>query len=164
MGDVIILAISCRLQIHFMAKKELFRIPLLSQLLSALGAFPVDRTGSAAAALKKTAAYLEDGKTVGIFPQGKRQRGKSIEDTEFKTGAAYIAFKAHAGIIPAFIKAKKQRFKLFGRSEIFFGKPIEYGEFNFSEGGRDEYAAATQKIKDAVFSLEKKAYGGKYNV
>ena len=45
-------------QAHFMAKKELFKIPLLSGLIKLLGAFPVDRKGSDVSAIKKAIATV----------------------------------------------------------------------------------------------------------
>ncbi len=163
LGDVIILGVACNRQIYFMAKKELFKIPLLSGLIKALGAFPVDRKGNPAAAIKTSIRYLKDGKIVGMFPQGTRSRNISVNDTEFKTGAAFAAYKSGVGIIPAFIKAKNQKFKLFSRTDIIFGAPVPFERLGFSEGGKDELENATQMIKDAVFALEKEAYGGKYN-
>lgn len=163
LGDVIILGVACNRQIYFMAKKELFRIPLLSGLIKALGAFPVDRKGNPAAAVKTSIRYLKDGRLVGMFPQGTRSRNISVEDTEFKSGAAFAAYKSGVGIIPVFIKTKNQKFKLFARTEIIFGTPVSNDALGFSEGGKDELESATQIIKDAVFELEKAAYGGKYN-
>ena len=163
LGDVIILGIACNRQIYFMAKKELFKIPLLSGLIKALGAFPVDRKGNPAGALKTSVHYLRDGKIVGMFPQGTRSRNISVDDTEFKTGAAYAAYKSGAGVIPAFLKTKNQKFKFFARTDLTFGKPIPNSELGFSQGGRDELENATKIIKGAVFELECQAYGGKYN-
>ena len=163
LGDVIVLGVACKRQIHFMAKKELFKIPLLSGLIKALGAFPVDRKGNPAAAVKTSIRHLKDGRLVGMFPQGTRSRNISVEDTEFKTGAAFAAYKSQSGIIPAFIKTKNQKFRFFARTDITFGSPIPFEALGFSEGGRDELDNATQIIKDAVFELETQVYGGKYN-
>ena len=163
MGDVIILAVSCKRQIYYMAKRELFKIPLLAQLLRALGAFPVDRRGSALTALKTAVKRLEEGKIVGLFPQGTRQKNKSVLDTEFKTGAAFCSFKGNAGIIPAYIKTGGQSFRIFKRCDVYFGDPIEFDTLPFTEGGGDEYRAVPEQIKSAVYALEEKAYGGKYN-
>ncbi|MBE6606841.1 MAG: 1-acyl-sn-glycerol-3-phosphate acyltransferase [Ruminococcaceae bacterium] len=163
LGDVIILAVSCKRQIHFMAKKELFKIPLLSQLIKALGAFPVDRKGSVLSALKTSVKHLEEEKIVGMFPQGTRCKAKSVSETEFKTGAAFCSYRAKAGIIPAFIKTQDQKFGYFKRCDVFFGEPIEFDSLSFSNGGHDEYELVTEKIKDTIFEMEKKAYGGKFN-
>ena len=50
--DVIVMAVALKRQIRFMAKKELFGIPLLGGLIKSLGAFPVDRKGSVAGSMK----------------------------------------------------------------------------------------------------------------
>lgn len=163
LGDVIILAISCKRQIHFMAKKELFSIPLLAGLIKALGAFPVDRNGSAVSALKTAVKHLESEKLVGMFPQGTRRRGQSVDDTEFKPGAAFCAYKSKAGFIPCYIKTKDQCFGFFKRTDIYFGDPIEYSTLPYTEGGSEEYARVTEIIKSEIFRLESDTYGGKFN-
>lgn len=163
LGDVIILAISCKRQIHFMAKKELFSVPVLASLIKALGAFPVDRKGSALGALKTAIGHLENEKLVGIFPQGTRKRGMSVEDTEFKSGAAMCAIRAKSGIIPVYIQTKNQRFRLFRKCHIYFGKPTTFESLPYDEESTDKYKPTTDVIKSRIFELEKKAYGGKYN-
>ena len=62
-ADPVILAASVknRRQIRFMAKKELFAVPVLAQLVKALGAFPVDRSGADVAALKYSLSLLKNG-------------------------------------------------------------------------------------------------------
>ena len=59
-------------QIRYMAKKELFKIPILSSLLRSLGAFPIDRGGSDVGAIKLAVKQVAEGKCVGVFPQGHR--------------------------------------------------------------------------------------------
>ena len=53
-------------QVHFMAKKELFKVPILAPLIKLLGAFPVDRGGSDVGAVKKAIALVEEKKCMGI--------------------------------------------------------------------------------------------------
>ncbi len=163
LGDVIILAISCKRQIHFMAKKELFKIPVLAQIIKGLGAFPVDRKGSAHTALKKAMSYLDDGKVVGIFPQGTRSKGLSVEDTQFKSGASLCCVKTESGIIPAFIQTKGQRFRLFKKTHIYFGASSEFSSMGYDPDANDKYKSVTEYIKSEVYKLENKAYGGKFN-
>ena len=115
-------------QPHFMAKKELFKIPLLKNLLSALGAYPVDRKGADVSTIKKTIQMIKDGKCVGIFPQGHREKGIHPKDANLKQGAAMIAIKAEATILPCCIKTKKMKFSFFRRVDVYFGKPIPFEE------------------------------------
>ncbi|HTA38043.1 MAG TPA: lysophospholipid acyltransferase family protein, partial [Candidatus Acidoferrales bacterium] len=59
-------------RISYMAKKELFDIPILGPAIAAVGAYPVDRKGSARSAIKKSLEVLKAGGAVGIFPEGTR--------------------------------------------------------------------------------------------
>lgn len=163
LGDVIILGISCERQIHFMAKQELFKVPALAQLIRLLGAFPVDRKGSASSALKTAIKVLKDDNIVGLFPQGTRCRNISVEDTVFKNGAAFCITKSSSGFIPVFIKTKGQKFGLFKRCDIYYGQPVEFSALIDESNENIDYDKITQQIKNAVFELEKHAYGGKYN-
>ena len=68
--DVIIVSLATRRQVMYMAKAELFRVPVIRKLLSSLGAYPVHRGGADVTSIKKAISYLEEGDLVGIFPQG----------------------------------------------------------------------------------------------
>ncbi len=56
-------------QIHFMAKDDLFRMPMLKQLLPRVNAFPVKRESSDRKALKEALKRLKAGEVVAIFPE-----------------------------------------------------------------------------------------------
>lgn len=55
--------------IHFMAKEELFSVPILGKLLPHLNAFPVKRGMSDREALRKGLKVLKEGKVLGLFPR-----------------------------------------------------------------------------------------------
>ena len=56
-------------------------------------------------------------------------------------------------IFHAPIVIKKGKYGLFRKTEIIYGKPISYSSLGFSEGGRDEYTTATQKVFDEIVKL-----------
>ncbi|MBD2314428.1 1-acyl-sn-glycerol-3-phosphate acyltransferase [Desertifilum sp. FACHB-1129] len=87
-----------RRPVAFMAKEELFDIPLLRQGISLYGAYPVKRGLADRSALRSALSYLEQGWATGLFLQGTRTPDARI--TEPKLGAALIAAKAKAPIIP----------------------------------------------------------------
>ncbi len=72
--DPILLAAFLHPGIHFMAKEELFRNPVLHRVVRWLGAFPVSRSGSCISAIRHSLRLLKNDKIVGIFPEGKRNR------------------------------------------------------------------------------------------
>ena len=153
--DVLVSAVAVKRQIRFMAKKELFSVPLLGGLVKALGAFPVDRKGNAVAPIKKSIKLLGSGEVVGMFPQGHRYYGVKFDTTRehVKGGAAMAVYHAKCPVLPMFIATKNDRMRLFRRIDIYVGKPIAYEEFGFEKGGTEEYSRAAGLIFDRIAEL-----------
>lgn len=153
--DVIVLAVATKRQINFMAKKELFKVPLLGKLITALGAFPVDRTGNSVGSLKKTIAILEEGRVVGMFPQGHRYPGKPLDELwdSVKGGSAMVVRHAKVPVLPVYIETKKARFRLFRPITVHLGKPIAYESFGFDKGGAAEYERGARLIYGSIVAL-----------
>jgi len=124
---ILVAAAAHRQQPHFMAKKELFKIPLLAGLIRALGAFPVDRAGDVGA-IKTSVSLLESGKCVGMFPQGTRCKGKSPRESAdcVKGGAGLLICKTGVTVLPACLKTKKNKLCLFRKVDLIIGEPIPY--------------------------------------
>ena len=94
--DVLFLcAVLRRQQPHFMAKAELFRVPVLGRLVRWLGAYPVSRGKGDVGAIKHAIRLLENGTSIGLFPQGTRCRGQNPADCRPKNGAAMIASQGY---------------------------------------------------------------------
>ena len=161
--DVIVMAVATKRQIRFMAKQELFKIPLLGKLITALGAFPVDRKGSAAGSLRKSINLLESGEVVGMFPQGHRYAGAELESTRdnVKGGAAMAVWHAKVPVLPMYIETKNSRVRLFRPITIHIGKPIPYEAFEFVKGGSAEYDRGAKLIFDNIVSLKQALPEGK---
>ena len=146
-ADAVIIAASFKHQIRFMAKKELFKIPLFAQLIRVLGAFPVDRSVSDVGAVKKAVSLVKDKKCMGIFPQGHRYNKVDPRKTSVKTGAAMIALKAGVPVLPVFIKVKNNKHFFLCRKEVIVGKPISIEEMNYNPEAPGEY----QRVADYLF-------------
>ncbi|ESA33058.1 1-acyl-sn-glycerol-3-phosphate acyltransferase [Leptolyngbya sp. Heron Island J] len=90
---------SCvRRPVSYMAKQELFKVPILAPAIRAYGAYPVKRGGSARGAIQAALEQLEQGWAVGVFLQGTRTGDGRIPDP--KLGAALIAAKAQVPLVP----------------------------------------------------------------
>ena len=148
--DVIMIGVACRRKINFIAKKELFAIPILSSIIRGFGAVPVDRGSGDVAAIKKSVSLLEDGNVVCIFPQGHRYPKVNPTTTPRRNGAAMIAYRAGVPIIPVSIKTKGLKYGLFKEVEIIFGKPVTLNELGVIEGGNKEYHAATEEVMTRI--------------
>lgn len=122
--DPVFLAITFRKQIHFMAKKELFDIPVLSSILKGLGVFPVDRDGRDLKSLKYSIKLIKEGKNIGIMPEGTRT--KTIERSNMKDGVAYVALKSKADILPVEIISS---FIPFKKTYIYINEPIKVEDY-----------------------------------
>ncbi len=153
MLDVLILSAGLGRQIRYMAKKELFKIPLLKGLITILGAYPVDRGGADVGSIRRTISLIEDGELIGIFPQGTRHPGVDPATTPVKHGVGMITWHAKATVVPAYIRAKGNRVRFLHKTELVIGDPIPFEEFVFEKGGKAEYVAATEKIFSAVCTL-----------
>jgi len=84
--------------VAYMAKEELFEIPVLKQAISLYGAYPVKRVQADRSAIRAALKTLEQGWAAGIFLQGTRTPDGRI--TQPKLGAAMIAAKAQVPILP----------------------------------------------------------------
>ncbi len=90
---------SCvRRPVAYMAKQELFEVPVLSTLIRWYGAYPVNRGSADRSAIRSALASLEEGWATGVFLQGTRTPDGRV--TEPKLGAALIAQKAQAPLLP----------------------------------------------------------------
>ena len=151
--DVISIGAVCPRQITCIAKKELFSVPVLGSICRGLGAVKIDRGGADVGAIKAAVSAIESGKTVTIFPQGHRCPGVNPSTTPIRHGAGLIAYHAKCDVIPVCINVKGGKYSLFRKTEIIFGKPIKYDSLGFGEGGRDEYAAATNIVFEKVVEM-----------
>lgn len=81
-----------------MAKKEMFRWPIISLLFRFIGAFPVDRQGADLAALRQAGKVVDDGLLLLMFPEGTRSRDHQLH--EGFAGTALVAYRTGAPIVP----------------------------------------------------------------
>lgn len=153
MLDVLILSVCNDRQIRYMAKAELFKIPLLRGLITFLGAYPVDRGGADVGSLRRTISLINNGYAIGIFPQGTRHPGADPAKTPVKHGVGMIAYHAKATVVPAYIRTKGNRVRIFRKTELIIGAPIPFDELGFTAGGTKEYKAVTEKIFTKICAL-----------
>ncbi len=152
--DVVFIAASLkRQQPHFMAKAELFKVPVLGWLVRKLGAFPVSRGKGDVGAVKHSIQLLKSGRSVGMFPQGTRCPEKDPRECSVKFGAGLIAAHAGATVLPVHIKMKNYKWKFFRRVQVIVGEPIPFENFRYQEGVAGEYARITGMIYEEICRL-----------
>jgi 1-acyl-sn-glycerol-3-phosphate acyltransferase len=87
-----------RRPVAYMAKEELFKIPVLAQIIKIYGAYPVSRGTADRAAIRAALECLDKGWAVGVFLEGTRTPDGRITDP--KKGAALLAAKAKVPFLP----------------------------------------------------------------
>ncbi|UXH44627.1 1-acyl-sn-glycerol-3-phosphate acyltransferase [Rossellomorea vietnamensis] len=117
--DPPVVGISAPRPVSFMAKEELFNVPVLGKLLPDLRAFPVKRGMSDREALRKGLKVLKQGDVLGLFPEGTRSKtgqiGKGL------AGAGFFALRSEAYVVPCAIIGP---YKPFRKLKVVFGPPI----------------------------------------
>ena len=104
-GDPPVLQIACDRHIRFIAKSALFERRFIGWFLRSIGAVPVNQFSADITAVRTAIALLRQGEVVGIFPEGKVNRGATAESLlPLTKGAAMVARKAGVPIIVCVVK------------------------------------------------------------
>ena len=155
LDPICISAVLRKTEPFYMAKKELFKIPILRGILKALGAYPVNRGAGDIGAVHKTIDLLNEGHCVGIFPQGTRCKGVPLEETKFKNGAALVLSKTNVPVLPVRVKVKKNRWIPLRKIQIVIGEKIPAEALAIGEGSKnEELARITSLIFEKIKELD----------
>lgn len=148
MWDPLILALVSPRNIHFMAKKELFESKLGNFFFRSLYAFPVNRRNVDLQSLKNALKVLDKGDVFGIFPEGKRAVTDSLD--EFEKGAAFLAIRSGAPVIPIYIHPDTSRQV---RPVMLVGKPIDVSSIVATANKSSLIEVVTDELADSIDAL-----------
>ena len=136
--------------ISFMAKSELYKIPLLGCIIKACGAYPVKRGIADKNTIKIACKKLLNNNSIGIFIDGTRQKDGRVNKP--KQGAALLAFKNKKLLLPVAIinshKLIRSRFfiPIFTKILIKVGKPINPP----SNSSKEDLAIVTSYLQESI--------------
>ena len=139
--------------ISFMAKAELFKIPILGFIIKACGAYPVKRGTADKNTIKKACEKLSNDNCIGIFIDGTRQKNGRVNKP--KQGAALLAFKNQKLLLPVAIVNSHRliRFKfcipLFSKIVIKVGRPVQPPQ----SSSKDDLNSVTMHLRDNINNL-----------
>lgn len=144
--------------VTFLAKAELFRIPLFGRFLRALNANPVRRDGGDPAALRLALRILEKEGTLLVFPEGTR----GVEGTlrPGKPGAGMLAAMSRAAVVPVYVRGSGQawprgvKWPRPAKVTVTFGPPLRFGSEDSAARKKDSYQAASQAMMAAIARLK----------
>lgn len=140
--------------VRFVAKKELFRLPVFGQALRARGEIPIDRRKlrDAFAAYEEAARMISSGMSAIVFAEGTRSRDGQLH--AFKRGPFVLAIQAGVPVVPVFIEGTFEALPPGGwyvrRHPITLriGAPVSSAGLSFE--GRDQLLATTRSAMEAL--------------
>ncbi len=142
--------------LYFLAKEELFRVPLLGRLIHGVNARPVKRDGSDMRALKMALRLLGEGKAILIFPEGTRGRGGRLG--EGKAGAGMLAVMSGAAVVPVHVSGSERALPR-GRAlprpakvRVVFGPPLHFKPGR-GDARKESYREASAEMMRAIAQL-----------
>lgn len=152
--DVVPAAMATDRAIHFMAKDELGKVKIGNwnigeAALNWLQCIPVKRDGSDVQAVKTCLRYLKNGEVVNIFPEGTRNHSYD-EFLPFKGGAATLAIKTHAPIVPVI---EVERIRLFHCVDVIYGDPIYLTKYYGKRLTADEIEKVDEWLRSVMMNM-----------
>jgi len=148
---------AARRQIYFLAKAELFRIPLFGWVFRALHARPVRREGADPRALRTAALLLEEGKALLVFPEGTRSLDGRLG--EGKAGVGMLAVRSGAPVVPAYISGtlealpKGAAWPRRSQVSVSFGPALHF-KAPIASGRKERYREAADEMMRGIAQLK----------
>lgn len=163
-GDPVLIGAKLGRRVIFMAKEELFRNWFTSYFVRQFGAFPVYRNKTNLDAIHQAIDILQQGKVLGMFPEGKRSKQHCL--TQALQGSALIACQSRSTILPIGISGS-ERISGFGwiwhrpKIQINIGRPFHLVGIEHRLT-KEKLADTTNIIMKQVAALIPEIYRGKY--
>ena len=168
-ADSFYLPLVVRRRITFLAKAEYFtgkglKGRLMAWFYTAAGQVPIDRANAdaAQAALETAQRLLEQGKLLGMYPEGTRSPDGRLY--KGKSGLARLALETGVPVIPVamvgtdVVNPPGSRMWRFGRVEVRFGKPMDFSRFDGMAGNRFIERAVIDEVMYELMKLSGQEY------
>ena len=148
---------------YFMAKEELFQMPLLGPFIRMMHGFPVKRYSADRSALRLAEQLLKKGEAVVIFPEGKLSEDGQIQ--ELLPGVLLIAQRAGVPILPTVIEGTDALMpygKVLPRPAhrrilVRFGTPVTVEALTGGEKGGDALRQGAERLRALMLELQGRA-------
>ena len=154
-ADPFLLGSTVPRELWFMAKKELFEVPIQGKFIAKVNAFPVDRFGFDLEVIKTSITFLKEGKALIMFPEGPRSKDGQIK--EGKIGVGMLARKAGVPIVPAYLENTRKAWwnLLKGKRMITrFGEIIDADWINSRANSKEGYKEITDLLMERIRGLQ----------
>ncbi len=168
-ADSFFLPLVVRRRITFLAKSEYFtgtgiKGRLTAWFYTVAGQVPIDRTSADAAqgALDTAERILNDGKLLGMYPEGTRSPDGRLY--KGKSGLARLALETGVPVIPVamigtdIVNPPGSKMWRFGRVTVRFGKPMDFSRFDGLAGNRFIERAVIDEVMYELMKLSGQEY------
>jgi 1-acyl-sn-glycerol-3-phosphate acyltransferase len=155
-GDPFFVGTCVTREFKFMAKQELFKNPIIGNLISWLNAFPVNRGILDPKALQTAYDTLHAGYGLILFPEGTRS--KTGELGKGKPGVGLLARRMLVPIVPAYIENSRGFSSIpisLRRMKVIFGDPIPSSRIEEFLDTNDGYRALSEDLMQKIGELQK---------
>jgi 1-acyl-sn-glycerol-3-phosphate acyltransferase len=151
--DPVLVGISFKRPVHFIAKAELFTNPVLGKLLTGLNAFPVKRGTPDRRAIRQALDILDMGEVLGIFPEGERKR--EGQETTAHTGIAMLALKSGAPVLPVACIGSRRNLPIGWLNPLVVrvGEPLLLSEYRGQKINSENMEKVSKQIMCEINSL-----------
>ncbi len=147
-ADPVLLGLSEKRRLYFMAKQELFKNKFAASVIRALGAFPVERGAGDGKALKTGGDILKEGNVMTIFIEGTRTKTGDL--LRPRSGCALVAQQMQLPVVPCCI-TKRNFNRKFSKTIIHFGEVLTPEKMGLTpDSGRRELKGATNMIMGEI--------------
>jgi 1-acyl-sn-glycerol-3-phosphate acyltransferase len=150
--------------VYFMAKAELFRVPVLGSLIRRTHAFPVNRGAADRQAIRHAQELLAQGQVLVMFPEGHRSEDGCLQTPEL--GVAMIAARAGVPVVPVAVMGSnralpKGAFFLHpAKIRVQIGKPVFCDSATTARASREMLESFTDKIMEGLRQMLPIEMGG----
>lgn len=139
------------IEIHYLAKWELFKNKLFGAFLLSVNCIPIKRGRIDKAAITRVKMVLRKKRSILIFPEGTRK------STRVKSGIGKFAIEAKTDICPVYIENSTDFWKCFlgkKRLKIVIGERIKAEEFAALEASRENYQKLSEQVMNKILDLK----------
>jgi 1-acyl-sn-glycerol-3-phosphate acyltransferase len=134
-------------EVHFLAKEELFTVPLLGVAIRSLNSIPIRRGAADLSGLARAIAALKAGGGLLLFPEGSRMRDGELHSP--RPGVGLMAVQGDVPIVPCYISGSNRPGRWWyrgARVRMTFGTSRDWREYAGAEADSPPGRALYQRI------------------
>lgn len=152
LADPLLISIVIPRKITFMAKAELFKIPVVGWYLRQVGTYPVKRGEPDITAIKTTLRLLKDKELVGLFPEGTRSKDGKLGAAN--PGVALFSIRSNKRVVPVAITGS---YRIFSKLKVNFGQPIDFSSYKKDKMTNEDYLELSQIVMEHIRKLKEES-------